>query len=111
MFSEDPYPLPFHPLGLGEQALRALFGFIIEGRQDQDHRRRLRGRGLRHPGLPPRPVLASLAARPARRARLTGDPCRDPDRGHCGHFANYAANGQRPRHTRKVRPNAARWSE
>jgi hypothetical protein len=28
---EDPYPLPFHPLDLGEDALRALFGFIIEG--------------------------------------------------------------------------------
>jgi hypothetical protein len=28
----DGYPLPFHPLELGETALRALFGFIIEGR-------------------------------------------------------------------------------
>lgn len=36
MSSEDPYPLPFHPLELGEQALRALFGFVIEGRPDQD---------------------------------------------------------------------------
>ncbi len=27
------YPLPFHPLELGEAALRALFGFIIEGRR------------------------------------------------------------------------------
>jgi hypothetical protein len=36
MFSEDPYPLPFHPLELGEQALRALFGFILEGRPDPD---------------------------------------------------------------------------
>ncbi|MEZ0109707.1 hypothetical protein ABH920_003721 [Catenulispora sp. EB89] len=27
----EPYPLPFHPLELGEQALRALFGFVIEG--------------------------------------------------------------------------------
>jgi hypothetical protein len=27
----DPYPLPFHPLELGEDALRALFGFILEG--------------------------------------------------------------------------------
>jgi hypothetical protein len=25
------YPLPFHPLELGEEALRALFGFVIEG--------------------------------------------------------------------------------
>jgi hypothetical protein len=29
--NQDPYPLPFHPLELGEEALRALFGFIIEG--------------------------------------------------------------------------------
>lgn len=31
---ERPYPLPFHPLDLGEDALRALFGFIIEGRPE-----------------------------------------------------------------------------
>lgn len=31
MPDDDPYPLPFHPLDLGEDALRALFGFIIEG--------------------------------------------------------------------------------
>jgi len=30
----DRYPLPFHPLDLGgDAALRALFGFVIEGRQ------------------------------------------------------------------------------
>lgn len=29
--SEGPYPLPFHPLELGEEALRTLFGFILEG--------------------------------------------------------------------------------
>lgn len=28
---EGPYPLPFHPLELGEEALRALFGFVLEG--------------------------------------------------------------------------------
>jgi hypothetical protein len=33
---QDPYPLPFHPLELGEDALRALFGFILEGRPDPD---------------------------------------------------------------------------
>ncbi|MEU0936960.1 hypothetical protein [Embleya sp. NPDC005971] len=33
---EDPYPLPFHPLELGEDALRALFGFIVEGRRMPD---------------------------------------------------------------------------
>lgn len=30
-WDEEPYPLPFHPLDMGEDALRALFGFIIEG--------------------------------------------------------------------------------
>ncbi|MFE7380556.1 DUF6928 family protein [Streptomyces zhihengii] len=29
--AEEPYPLPFHPLELGEVALRALCGFILEG--------------------------------------------------------------------------------
>jgi hypothetical protein len=33
---QGPYPLPFHPLDLGEDALRALFGFILEGRPDPD---------------------------------------------------------------------------
>ena len=28
---EPPYPLPFGPLGLGEEALRAFFGFVYEG--------------------------------------------------------------------------------
>lgn len=31
MEDEEPYPLPFHPLDMGEDALRALFGFILEG--------------------------------------------------------------------------------
>ena len=34
--SEGPYPLPFHPLDLGEDALRALFGFILEGQPNPD---------------------------------------------------------------------------
>ncbi|WP_329160812.1 hypothetical protein OHB49_15095 [Streptomyces sp. NBC_01717] len=33
---EEPYPLPFHPLELGEDALRALCGFIQEGRPQPD---------------------------------------------------------------------------
>ncbi|MFC0543775.1 DUF6928 family protein [Kutzneria chonburiensis] len=32
--NQRPYPLPFHPLELGELALRALFGFVIEGYPD-----------------------------------------------------------------------------
>ncbi|MFI7614995.1 DUF6928 family protein [Nonomuraea terrae] len=31
---QNPYPLPFHPLELGEDALHALFGFVIEGAPD-----------------------------------------------------------------------------
>ncbi|MFF4038973.1 DUF6928 family protein [Streptomyces sp. NPDC001816] len=33
---EESYPLPFHPLDLGEDALRALCGFIQEGRPQPD---------------------------------------------------------------------------
>jgi hypothetical protein len=33
---QGPYPLPFHPLSLGEEALRTLFGFVIEGRPQPD---------------------------------------------------------------------------
>ncbi|MFE0632258.1 DUF6928 family protein [Streptomyces sp. NPDC058864] len=33
---DEPYPLPFHPLEFGEQALRALCGFVIEGRPRAD---------------------------------------------------------------------------
>lgn len=38
LYPEDtePYPLPFHPLELGEEALRALFGFVIEGFHTRD---------------------------------------------------------------------------
>lgn len=35
-WDEDPYPLPFHPLEMGEDALRALFGFVIEGYPEAD---------------------------------------------------------------------------
>jgi hypothetical protein len=34
--NQEPYPLPFHPLDLGEEALRALFGFILEGHSHPD---------------------------------------------------------------------------
>lgn len=30
--NDEPYPFPFHPLELGDAALRALFGFAVEGR-------------------------------------------------------------------------------
>jgi hypothetical protein len=33
---EEPYPLPFHPLQLGEDALRGLFGFVLEGEPAAD---------------------------------------------------------------------------
>ena len=31
----DGYPLPFHPLELGEEALREFFGFQLEGLVDE----------------------------------------------------------------------------
>lgn len=34
--NQEPYALPFHPLELGEDALRAMFGFIIEGYPNPD---------------------------------------------------------------------------
>jgi hypothetical protein len=34
--NQGPYPLPFHPLELGEEALRAFFGFIVEGHPESD---------------------------------------------------------------------------
>lgn len=33
---QEPHPLPFHPLELGEEAVRALFGFVVEGRPRRD---------------------------------------------------------------------------
>jgi hypothetical protein len=33
---QEPHSLPFHPLELGEEALRALFGFVVEGRPHRD---------------------------------------------------------------------------
>ena len=34
---DGPYALPFHPLDLGEDALRALLGFVVEGRPEPGH--------------------------------------------------------------------------
>jgi hypothetical protein len=33
---QEPYPLPFHPLELAEEALRFLFGFTLEGMPEPD---------------------------------------------------------------------------
>ena len=33
---EDPYPLPFHPLDLGQAAQRHLFGFVTDGPDHPD---------------------------------------------------------------------------
>ncbi len=35
-WDEEPYALPFHPLDLGNEALRAFFGFLLEGRPAPD---------------------------------------------------------------------------
>jgi hypothetical protein len=32
----SPFPTPFHPLDLGDAAVQALFGFIVEGRSSPD---------------------------------------------------------------------------
>ncbi|MFI9270226.1 DUF6928 family protein [Kitasatospora sp. NPDC052896] len=53
---QDPYPLPFHPLELGEEALRAFFGFVLEGMPEPDdidpYEVALRGFHLTVPGGP-----------------------------------------------------------
>lgn len=53
----EPYPLPFHPLDLGEEALRGLFGFIQEGRPAPDdvaaENIALHGFAVHAPGGPP----------------------------------------------------------
>jgi hypothetical protein len=33
---EEPYPLPFHPLDLGERAMLEFFGFYVEGCSGED---------------------------------------------------------------------------
>ena len=33
---DEPYPLPFHPLEMAEDALRSLFGVNCEGRYHDD---------------------------------------------------------------------------
>lgn len=53
---DDPYPLAFHPLELGENALRALFGFVYEGVPQPDdpdlEAVRLAGFRVSRPSLP-----------------------------------------------------------
>ncbi|WP_370121124.1 hypothetical protein [Streptacidiphilus sp. MAP12-33] len=53
---QDPYPLAFHPLELGEEALRAFFGFVLEGMPEPDdidpYEVALRGFHLTAPGGP-----------------------------------------------------------
>jgi hypothetical protein len=34
--NQGPYPFPFHPLDMGEEALRFLFGFVVEGYPSPD---------------------------------------------------------------------------
>ncbi|MFI5530680.1 DUF6928 family protein [Kitasatospora sp. NPDC051853] len=67
---EEPYPLPFHPLELGEDALRGLFGFIVEGRPEPGDVNpgevRLRGFRVRDPQAPdPAEAETALRARVA----------------------------------------------
>jgi hypothetical protein len=73
----DRYPLPFHPLALGEAALRALVGFVIEGRREPGDVDAsavpVHGFALRDPAGPTREErdaerLALIARMPARRS-------------------------------------------
>ncbi|MEU2554624.1 DUF6928 family protein [Streptomyces sp. NPDC014684] len=62
---EEPYPLQFHPLEMGEDALRALCGFVLEGRPEPDDIDaddiRLHGFRVRDPhGLGPAEQQAAL---------------------------------------------------
>ncbi|MFJ4472301.1 DUF6928 family protein [Streptomyces sp. NPDC089424] len=72
---EEPYPLPFHPLELGEDALRALCGFIQEGRPEPDDvdadSIRLHGFQVRDPHGPD---PAELEARLQRTVQAMGPP-------------------------------------
>jgi Family of unknown function (DUF6928) len=65
---DEPYPLPFHPLDLGEEALRALFGFVIEDpRRPEDvdpDEVPLRGFRVAGPGQAPARETTRPAARP-----------------------------------------------
>lgn len=65
---EELYPLPFHPLELGEDALRALCGFILEGRPEPDDVDAdaigLHGFVVRDPGAPD-PAVKEAALRAA----------------------------------------------
>ncbi|MFF3066949.1 DUF6928 family protein [Kitasatospora sp. NPDC057936] len=67
---DRPYPLPFHPLEMGEDALRALCGFVLEGLPAPDDVDAdavgLHGFLVRDPGAPdPAVVEAELRARVA----------------------------------------------
>ncbi|MET8982981.1 hypothetical protein ABZX85_46150 [Streptomyces sp. NPDC004539] len=66
---DEPYALPFHPLEFGEDALRALCGFILEGRPHPDdvdaEAVQLHGFRIRNPDAPEKPARP-VDATPAR---------------------------------------------
>lgn len=72
---DEPYALPFHPLEMGEDALRALCGFIVEGRPDPGavdaDTIRLHGFPVRDPDAPG-PAAKEAALRAA--AAVMGPP-------------------------------------
>ncbi|MFB7945852.1 hypothetical protein ACFC6L_13125 [Kitasatospora phosalacinea] len=68
---DRPYPLPFHPLELGEDALHALFGFNVEGHPADVDEVAMLHYLVREPGAARR---AAAAARPRRAQRYLMGP-------------------------------------
>ncbi|MFD7906922.1 DUF6928 family protein, partial [Kitasatospora sp. NPDC059747] len=77
---DRPYPLPFHPLEMGEDALRALCGFVLEGLPAPDDVDAdavgLHGFLVRDPGAPEPPVVEAQ-----RRATVAAAGARGSDTG------------------------------
>lgn len=65
----DRYPLPFHPLELGGAALRALFGFVIEGKPADIDAESVRLAGFQVP--PANPITEEMVAEFMRTAKRT----------------------------------------
>lgn len=69
-----PYPLPFHPLALGEDALQALFGFVLEGMPSPEDIDADRIEVLGFRVLAPQEEAAREAARRAVAKKMVGTP-------------------------------------
>jgi hypothetical protein len=71
----SPFPTPFHPLDLGNEAVRALFGFIVEGRRSPNDvdpwTVRLHGFRVTNPDAPSLAELQASMRETAARGTLT----------------------------------------